>query len=352
MADEPSLFRRIGPALLLIPLAPLIAEFLLGDFSIKSLFLVIVLGPMYGGGALLIREITRRTGRGWPTMLLLATAYALIEEAYTTQSLFNPNYVGARLLDYGYIPALGTSLNWTLFVLSIHVVWSVATPILIAEGIAAERRTTPWLKTPGMMVTAVLFLLGCAASTNFSLHASPFRASMTQFLVAGVFVAIAMIAAFIVKPSAGGAGTASVGTQAPAWWLVFAVTFVLATVFIVIESTGRGGRLTPVKSLVGQLACEVIAVVLIARWARSAGSGGGWNASHYLAIALGTTLTYALFGLYAFVLEGHTHLGTPTGTVDVVGQVVLAAVIVLLIGWGVRRSQRAGLGLDLRGALT
>lgn len=55
--------------------------------------------------------------------------------------LFNPNYVGQRLLDYGYIPALGTSLNWSLFVISIHVVWSVATPILIAEGVAAERRT-------------------------------------------------------------------------------------------------------------------------------------------------------------------------------------------------------------------
>jgi hypothetical protein len=87
---------------------------------------VIALLPLYGGGALLIREIARRTGRGWPAMLLLALAYALLEEAFLTQSLFNPDYVGQRLLDYGFIPAIGTSLNWTVFVLSIHVVYGAS----------------------------------------------------------------------------------------------------------------------------------------------------------------------------------------------------------------------------------
>jgi hypothetical protein len=35
---------------------------------------VVVLAPMSGGGALLIREVARRAGRGWPTVLLLAAA--------------------------------------------------------------------------------------------------------------------------------------------------------------------------------------------------------------------------------------------------------------------------------------
>jgi hypothetical protein len=59
--------RRIGPALLLLVLAPLTAEFLLGDFSVRRLPLLLLFLPQYGGGALLIRELTRRTGRGWPT---------------------------------------------------------------------------------------------------------------------------------------------------------------------------------------------------------------------------------------------------------------------------------------------
>ena len=172
-----SLARRLGPAILLTLLAPIVAEFLLGDFSIRKIGIALVLLPLYGGGALLIREVSRRAGRGWPTIVLLGVAYALLEEAFLTQSLFNPNYVGQRLLDYGYVPALGTSLNWATLVLSIHVVWSVATPILIAEGVAARRRTEPWLRTPGLIVTVLLFLLGCASTVAFSLKASPFVAS-------------------------------------------------------------------------------------------------------------------------------------------------------------------------------
>src|ERR1051326_3441571 len=71
--------RRQGlwSALSLFFLAPLVGEFLLGNTPITSLPSVLLLAPMYGGGALLIREIARRTGRGWPTMVLLAAAYGL-----------------------------------------------------------------------------------------------------------------------------------------------------------------------------------------------------------------------------------------------------------------------------------
>ena len=62
--------------------APLVAEFLLGNLPVKLLPALIVLAPMYGGGALLIREAVRRTGRGWPSILLLGMAYAIFEEAF------------------------------------------------------------------------------------------------------------------------------------------------------------------------------------------------------------------------------------------------------------------------------
>ncbi|MCM3869292.1 MAG: hypothetical protein ND895_01175, partial [Pyrinomonadaceae bacterium] len=130
-----STLRRIAPALTLLVLSPLVAEFLLGDFSIRQLGILIFLLPQYGGGALLVRETARRAGKGWPSIIVLALAYALIEEGFTTQSLFNPNYAGLRLLDYGFIPALGTSLDWAVFVLTLHIVWSVSTCIAIAEGL-------------------------------------------------------------------------------------------------------------------------------------------------------------------------------------------------------------------------
>ena len=69
--------RRIGPAVLLTILSPVVAEFLLGDFSIRSLAVLIALLPLYGCGALLIREVARRAGRGWTTIVLLGAAFSL-----------------------------------------------------------------------------------------------------------------------------------------------------------------------------------------------------------------------------------------------------------------------------------
>src|SRR5580698_10058316 len=116
--------RRVAPAIGLFFIAPLVSEFLLGDFPIKWIGIVLALAPLYGGGALLIREIARRTGRGWPTILVLAFAYAVFEEAFTTQTLFNPNYLHLNLglLKPAYIPALGIGAWWTVFVLTLHTV--------------------------------------------------------------------------------------------------------------------------------------------------------------------------------------------------------------------------------------
>src|SRR5690242_1417016 len=99
--------RRVAPAFVLIFLSPFVAEFLLGDFPVTMLPSLLFLAWMYGCGALLIRELTRRAGRGWPTMALLALAFGVLEEGLVTQSLFNPNYVNAHLLDEGFVPSLG-----------------------------------------------------------------------------------------------------------------------------------------------------------------------------------------------------------------------------------------------------
>jgi hypothetical protein len=75
-------------------LSPLVGEYLLGNISIRDLVAVPFLVPMYGGGALLIRELARRTGRGWPTILVLGLAYGVIEPGVFDGSLFNPSFEG------------------------------------------------------------------------------------------------------------------------------------------------------------------------------------------------------------------------------------------------------------------
>lgn len=75
---------------------------------------MVVLAPLYGGAALLIREMTRRAGRGWPTMLLLSLGFGVCSEGALTESLFDPDYAHAHLLEHGFVPALGIAIPWTL----------------------------------------------------------------------------------------------------------------------------------------------------------------------------------------------------------------------------------------------
>jgi hypothetical protein len=335
-SDGSGRLARVTPALVLLVLAPIVAEFLLADFTIRQLPVLLALLPMYGGGALLVREVTRRTGRGWPTILLLGLAYALIEETFLTQSLFNPDYVHKRLLDYGYLPALGTSLNWSLFVLSIHVVWSVATPILIAEGLAGGRRATPWLKSVGLTVTAALYLAGSAMTAAFSWKASPFVASPTQFAVSAVLVLLAIVTAFAAFGRTHAAPAWSATASAPSLAIVGVSTLVLASAYLASEGYARSHGIGPALPLLFRLACEVMALALLARWARD----GGWTHRHYLAVAAGTTLTYFLFGLNVLI-GGHTNIGAPTNAVDVAGHVGLGVATLALIAWAVRRGDAA-----------
>ena len=66
--------RRIVPALGLFFFLSVRSGVPARNISIAALPVGLVLSPMYGGGAVLIREAARRAGRGWPTILLLASA--------------------------------------------------------------------------------------------------------------------------------------------------------------------------------------------------------------------------------------------------------------------------------------
>lgn len=327
--------RRVAPALALLIIAPLVAEFLLGDFNIRQIGFVGIFMPIYGAGALLIRELTRQARRGWPTMLMLCLAYALILEGFTNQTLFNPNYAGQRLLDYGFIPALGTSLNFAVYVLTLHVVWSLGSSIALAEALAGARWREPWLRLPGRVVTAILVVLGCAATINFTLRTFHFVASIGQFAAAGVLVLLAVVLAFVAFRSAASdasrthtmAGKPNASDRAPSFWLVLAVALLLTSAFQRWFVFAPAHAVNAQLSFVGLLGLDAAAVVLFAVCARRT----GWGPAHALAAALGAILTYGWTSLRRFVVAGGTSLGVPTTPIDVVGQ---SALLLAMLGLG------------------
>jgi len=285
-----NILRRIFPAILLFFLAPLIAEFLLGDLTIEQLPALFALAPLYGGGAILIREMVRRTNRTWPTFLLLALAYALLAEALLTQSLFNPNYLHLRLIDYGFVPALDTAPPWTIFVLGIHICWSLAVPIGLVESLFWEQRTVPWLKLPGMLIVLLLLCAGALLVLRFSLGQTPFRATSIEILVSALLGMIAVAAAFLAFPRR--EPTAVSAVRAPVRPLIIGTATLLGgSAFVLANSQGKARLPWPATALL-ELAVAAALVGLFA-WANA---GRRWTAAQTWSAATGGVLCYVWLG--------------------------------------------------------
>ncbi|MFW0788024.1 hypothetical protein [Gordonia sp. CPCC 205333] len=180
-------------------LAPLVGEFFLGDFPVVLMPLILVLAPWYGAGALLIREIARRRGGGWPAIVLLALAWAIAGEGLLGQSLFNPDYADQNLLSKAYIAQFGMGAVWTAFVLGIHVVWSICLPIAIVElGMTRPHRAMLGRRSAALCV--LLLVVGAVITWNTAYRAwGEFAASTYQLFGAGVAVLV-LVAVALVLP--------------------------------------------------------------------------------------------------------------------------------------------------------
>src|SRR6266540_23584 len=152
--------QRYLPVLTLFILSPWVAEVLFGATPLSRLGALLVVAPLYGGGAILIRELARRHGPGWGPIFLLGAAYGIIEEGLAIQSIFNPDLFNAGLLGGR---ALGVNWVWSLWTIGYHIVWSIGIPILLAELLFPTRRAEPWLGRVGMITVGTLYVLGVLA---------------------------------------------------------------------------------------------------------------------------------------------------------------------------------------------
>jgi hypothetical protein len=297
-------------------LAPLVGEYLLGNVSIVDLPALPVLALLYGSGAILVRELARRTGRGWPAMLCLGLAYGLLEAGPIDQTLFNPPGVDGAGATY--LPAVGLSAANALAFVVGHAVWSIGVPIAVVEALARGRRTTPWLGRAGLWITGVLYLLGAVLVFRHMERAEQFLAPLPWRLGAAVVAAGLAGLAFAIarrpRPPA--------ERPAPSPRLVGLVAFALATLFFLKSESWAG---TAFGVLVA-----VTAAALVARWSRRA----GWGQRHRLALAGGALLTYAWGGFLLSFLLGRTD------PVHYLGNALLAAAAVALLAVTARRLRR------------
>ena len=193
--------RVVGVTALLLG-APVFAELVQSYLDITgelggTLFLVVFMAPLYGGVALLVREVAVRTGRGWPGRLLLAAAFGVLMPTWVDLSLWTPQTAEEIELwgDIRGVSVAGVSVlalsSWALG----HVVMSVAAPLAVVEGLLPAGRDRSWLGWFGITVLTLLGV-GVAALVRFDEEGPAAETSVTGFAVSLALAAALAALAF------------------------------------------------------------------------------------------------------------------------------------------------------------
>ena len=153
--------RSIPPALVLWFISPIFGEVFSGSTPLNefiSPFMILLLGALYGGGAILIRELLVRWRKGWPSLLLLGMAYGIYEEGLVVRSFFDPNWQDLDNLGvYGRV--LGVNWVWTEHLTIFHAVVSIAASIVFVEMLYPGRRAQSWVGKRGLVLNALGFVI-------------------------------------------------------------------------------------------------------------------------------------------------------------------------------------------------
>jgi hypothetical protein len=154
--------RFFQPALVAATLSPFIAEMISGSTPLRLWLnpMVLMLSlVLYGCGIILIHDLTVKWKKGWPTIFALAGAYMLIEEGFALKTLFDPdkNTLG-RLW--------GVNWHWLFGMYMVHLVFSIATPILLTQAIFSKQKGAPWIRPRALPVLATLYV-GTALTFTF-----------------------------------------------------------------------------------------------------------------------------------------------------------------------------------------
>lgn len=180
--------KRLPPAVVLFFLAPAIGELLSSSAPPAEFFQPLgfaMLSVLYGGGALLTRELVIRWGQGTPSLLMLGAAYGIAEEGLMCKSFFDPNWMDVGLLgEYG--RWLGVNWVWTLELTLFHAAFSILIPVTLVGLLYPNRRSESWLGRRGF---AILLVLWCLNGGLIFFAISAYRPSWIHLLASSAAIA-------------------------------------------------------------------------------------------------------------------------------------------------------------------
>jgi hypothetical protein len=327
------------PALTLAILSPLIAEVLSGATKFSVIFALVPEILTWGCGALVIRELVRRWRGGWTSMLLMGLGISIAEEFVIQQTSLAPLPFPGALVHYG--RAWGVNWIYFLFMLGYESVWVVLVPVQVTELLFSRRRDEPWLRIWGLIIAAVLFLLGSRIAwyawikrvRPMIFHLPPYHPG--ALIIGSGVLAIALLALLAYAVRRVGTGAPNPLHGAPPAWLVLVLGFVLGCPWYALMSFVFRPKPSQIPFGVIMAAAVVWAVLvylLIARWVHAA----RWNNVHPWALSFGATLLCMAAGF----------MGSNTWKpIDLYGKAVLnllAVIAFILLLTRLRRSESIG----------
>ena len=327
--------RRIGPALTLMFLAPLVSEVLPGATRVSALFVFPIEVCIWGGGALLIREAARRFGLGWLHMLFLALALALIEECIVQQTSLAP-MVLQIFQGEPYARAFGVNYVYFLWARGYEATFVVFVPIMLTELIFRSRRDEPWLRLAGVITVSIIFIAACipawylwtqvARTTVFHV---PVYNPPGEALSIAMFV-IVLFLMFAIGPSRHRFFAVRRPAAPPPTWVLVVGGFVAAALWycLVLLAFGIRPAFPPMIAVTAGLALAAFVIYLLPRLA----AHPAWGETQRMAIVFGT-----IFGAMVVSFAGFIYGAAP---LDLYGKIMLDLVATVLLVWLAIRLRR------------
>ncbi|HEU5110830.1 MAG TPA: hypothetical protein VFT95_20000 [Micromonosporaceae bacterium] len=326
--------RRLAPVFALLFLAPWAAECSWGGFTLADTpFVVVILAPLYGAAAVLIREVARRTGGGWPAIALLAAAFGVYQAGLVDQALFNDAYLDdTQFADWSAaarateVPLLGFNAEQAVAFIGNHIVLTICAPIAIVESfLGRERRHRPWLGVPGLIAVGVLLLLGSLMvftddGGRKGLMATPLQLSFAAVTVLAL-IAVAMLPRWR-RRDRRVAGPATRKAPRAVWVGLVALGAHVAGSLM----SGWGG-------VVLRLAAAVVAAAVIVTWSRRT----AWEQPHVLAAWSAGLVSAAAF---AYLTPTYEPSGPVAALVGDIAVSVVALTLVTSAFWKLRHEAR------------
>jgi len=301
-----SAWERAGPVVTLLFLSPVIAEVLFGATRVTTLFVLLPQIGTWGCAAVIIRDVARRRHRGWLSILLLGIALAVAEECVIQQTSLaplvgvDPNQAYGRAIGVNWVYflwALGYESIWAVL-LPVQLTelifparrdepWLGKRGLVIAAAVFALSSAVAWY------IWTQLFVPRYYPELAYQVPLSSVVVALTAI------IALSAAALGRRRPPRPEPGTT---LPAPRPLLVGLAALVLGLPWfaLVFLAYGAVPTLPAVIPMAAGLALTGVAFPLIAHWSGSP----AWQDSSRLALVSGGLIASMLAGFLVFKVGG------------------------------------------------